>query len=79
MRDATADELALIADFKKNIVAAKADIDKLKVLARAANDAPVMIALGHVYADLDKAHQQAAREAMGVFSNATPIIMGPGR
>ena len=79
MREATSEELAIMADFKKNIVGAKADIDRMKVLARVANDAAVLVALGHVYADLDKAHQQAAREAMGVFSNATPIIMGPGR
>ena len=79
MRDADDEELAILKDIKKGLMAAKQGLTKLKAIALAKGDHDALIAAQGVHADIDKAHADAAKAALSVYANSAPIIMGPGR
>ena len=79
MRDMTPSEQDLLLSVKKGLIGVKSDLTKLKALALANEDWPVLLAAQKLHAEIDRAHSDAGAAAYSMFSNASTVLKGPGR
>lgn len=79
MRTMTDAEKAALLKTQAGLRAAKDGLTDLMALARLANDHRVLLAAQGVHGALNELHAKAGQAADALYTDASVVIMGPGR